>query len=108
MDINIFLDDERFPPTDGRKWLIARSVAEAQALVIAHGFPARVSFDNDLGDNQPEGWRFAQWLIDRDLEANQTLMADNFEFFAHSRNPVRQQDIMVRLTRYIDYKRTGR
>jgi hypothetical protein len=108
MAINIFLDDERFPPRDNREWLVARSVTDAQALVAAYGFPACVYFDNDLGDHQPEGWRFAQWLIDRDLDAGQTLMANDFEFFAHSRNPVRQQDIMGRLTRYLDYKRTGR
>jgi hypothetical protein len=107
MAINIFLDDERFP-ADSRDWMIARTVAKAQAIVEAHGFPDCVYFDNDLGEDQPEGWRFAQWLIDHDLDAGGTLMRQDFEFHAHSRNPVRQQDIYFRLRRYLDFKKFGR
>ena len=28
---NLFLDDERFPPDDGREWVVARSVVDAIA-----------------------------------------------------------------------------
>ena len=98
----LFLDDERFPPEDGNEWHIVRSVSEAIDWVRANGWPDFVGFDNDLGDGQREGWEFAQWLIDEDLDNGG--MPENFSFWAHSRNSVRQKDIEARLSRYIEYK----
>jgi hypothetical protein len=104
----LFLDDERFPPGDGDGWAIVRSFEEACAWVEAEGFPDFVSFDNDLGPGQREGWEFAQWLIERDLDTG--CMPDGFSYYAHSRNPVRQTDIGARLDRYMvhrAYKKAG-
>lgn len=98
----LFLDDERFPPGDGEGWEIVRSFEEACAWVEANGFPGFVSFDNDLGPGQREGWEFAQWLIDRDLDTGG--MPSDFDFYAHSRNPVRQADIEARLRRYLAFR----
>lgn len=98
----LFLDDERFPPGDGDRWVIVRSFEEACAWVEANGMPSYVSFDNDLGDGAREGWEFAQWLIDRDLDMGG--LPENFDFYAHSRNPVRQADIEARLRRYLDFR----
>ena len=98
----LFLDDERFPPVSGGPWHIVRSYAEAVAWVEVHGFPSFVSFDNDLGEGQPEGWRFAQWLIDRDLDSGG--MPADFGFAVHSQNPVRRADIAARLKRYLTYR----
>jgi hypothetical protein len=102
----LFLDDERFPPRDGKDWVIVRSVKEAIAWVEANGFPRFVAFDNDLGEDQREGWEFAQWLIDRDLDMGG--MPDDFGFYAHSRNPVRQADIEARLRRYMEFRASER
>jgi len=99
---SLFLDDERFPPIKDGPWVIVRTVEEAIAWVEEHGIPSFVSFDNDLGPGMQEGWRFAQWLIERDLD--QGDMPDDFDFFAHSRNPVRQADIEGRLRNYLAYR----
>ena len=32
MTWNLFLDDERFPPDDGRDWVIARSYGDAMVV----------------------------------------------------------------------------
>jgi hypothetical protein len=95
----IFLDDERFPVEDG--WVICRSVAEAIAVVEARGCPSYVCFDNDLGEGG-EGWRFAQYLIDRDIDHGD--MPEDFDFYIQSQNCVRRDDIAGRLRRYLDYR----
>ena len=104
--MRLFLDDERFPPNDGGDWAVVRSFDEAAAWVAANGFPSFVSFDNDLGEGRREGWEFAQWLIDRDLDAGG--MPDGFGFYAHSRNPVRAADITARLRRYMEHRAEAR
>lgn len=98
----LLLDDERYPPDDGEDWAIARSFEEACAWVEANGYPRFVSFDNDFGPDQREGWEFAQWLIDRDLDTGS--MPEDFDFYVHSQNPVRQADISARLRRYLEFR----
>lgn len=100
--MRLFLDDERDPPRDGNEWHVVRSVPDAVAWVEANGFPGYVAFDNDLGDGQAEGWRFAQWLIERDLDRGG--LPDGFGFHVHSQNPVRRADIEGRLSRYLAHR----
>lgn len=102
--MKLFLDDERQPVGEG--WAIARSVEEAVAWVEANGWPSFVSFDNDLGPGRREGWEFAQWLIDRDLGAGG--MPDGFDFYVHSQNPVRRDDIRARLRGYMAFRAADR
>ncbi len=59
MTYNLFLDDERFPPNDGKDWVIVRSVQEAVDYVEVNGLPSFISFDNDLGQGNEEGRHFA-------------------------------------------------
>ncbi len=96
----LFLDDERFPVGDG--WVIVRSCEAAIAWVLANGCPAYVSFDNDLGAGRREGWEFAQWLIERDLDVGD--LPAGFSFYVHSQNPVRRDDIAARLHGYLGHR----
>ena len=95
----LFLDDERDPPDDGTLWVICRTVAEACDVVCARGFPEYVSFDNDLGENQPEGREFARWLIERDL--NMSGLPEDFGWYAHTQNPVARDAINNLLEGYL-------
>jgi hypothetical protein len=79
-----------------------RSFDEAVRWVERNHFPEFVSFDNDLGEPSKEGWQFAQWLIDRDLD--HATMPAAFGFTVHSQNPVRRQDIEARLNNYLEFK----
>lgn len=98
----LFLDDERLPPVDGSAWVIVRSYNEAVAWVEANEFPRFVSFDNDLGEGVAEGWQFAQYLIERDLDCHD--MPNDFAFWVHSQNPVRRADIEDRLNHYLAFR----
>jgi len=74
--------------------------------VQENGFPEFVAFDNDLGEGQPEGWQFAQWLIEEDLD-NKT-MPEKFNFCVHSMNPVQRIGIEDRLNRYLEFKKNSK
>lgn len=108
---NLFVDDERDPRqvTWGSTafyhvypWTIARSLSEVQELVQMYGFPEFVSFDHDLGTDQPTGHDIAKWLITQDHE-NHTMPA-NFDFYVHSRNPVGKQNIESLLNNYLEHR----
>ena len=81
----LFLDDERFPVSDG--WLIARSFESARDLVLEKGLPEFISFDHDLGRESKTGSDFAQWLIDHMLD-NGLRFPLKFSYQIHSQNPV--------------------
>ena len=96
----MFLDDKRLPPADGRDWITVRSVSDAIAWVEANWCPNFISFDHDLGSdangiNFPDGYDFAKWLSDRDLDVG--CMPDDFSFYAHSMNSGGGQQSIVGL-----------
>ena len=93
--MRIFLDDERLPPQDGKGWIILRSVGDAIKWVEANGFPVFVSFDNDLGERQPEGRCFAAWLLELDMDSGN--MPEDFAFYVHSQNVVAADHIRSRI-----------
>lgn len=93
--MKIFLDDERFPPQDGQSWVNVRSVGEAMKWVEINGFPVFASFDNDLGEGQPEGRCFAAWLLELDMDSGD--MPDEFGFYVHSQNVVAAEIIRSRI-----------
>ncbi len=102
MSYRLFLDDERDPPDDGQDWKIVRSVNEAMNFVFMHGFPAYVSFDNELGEIGCEGRDFAKWLIEEDIENG--TMPDNFAWYAHTQNPIARDAIDGILSAYMRHK----
>ena len=101
MSCALFLDDERFPPADGRDWVIVRSVSDAIAWVGENGVPSYVSFDNDLG-GALEGYDFARWLCERDMDAD-VLPAD-FGFYVHSQNAARAPAIRDLLEAHLRHR----
>lgn len=84
MTYKLFIDDERFPP-DG-EWVIARSSAEAIAIINAAGMPSFISFDHDLGGDDTAR-RFIVWLTDQIVDEHLTL-PPGFSFYVHSQNPI--------------------
>lgn len=92
--VSLFLDDERFPPEDGREWAIVRTVPAAVAWIVRHGLPAHLSFDNDL-QRRLEGRHLARWLIRKDFEAGGTFLPDDFSWCVHSQNSVNGIDDLL-------------
>jgi hypothetical protein len=100
MSYKLFLDDIRQAPDSS--WIIARTYEEAVDIVIERGFPNMISFDHDLGYNQPTGKDFANFLIDVDLIDDS--MPDDFHYIIHSANLVGAENIKSILDRYLQFK----
>ena len=100
MTYQLFLDDLRQAPDSS--WIVARTYGEAVDIVIERGFPNMVSFDHDLGDDQPTGKDFANFLINTDLDDNS--MPDNFQYLVHSANPVGAENIRSVIDGYLQFK----
>ena len=108
MTWNLFLDDERFPPDDGREWVIARGVPSAMSHILNRGMPSYISFDHDLGDEEMTGYDFAKWLIEDALNYPNELdfqFPADFSFYVHSQNPIGKANIEGLLNGYLKHKR---
>jgi hypothetical protein len=100
---DLFLDDERDPPRDGRNWTVVRNVADARAVVVTRGLPGRLSFDHDLGEGGT-GHDFAKWLVEHCLDRD---LAPDFDFYVHSQNPVGAENIRSLLDGFKAARRRG-
>jgi hypothetical protein len=113
MKYDLYLDDLRMPVDSGyannADWVIVRSYNEAIDYVKAHGMPAKISFDNDLGmdptTNKPakEGYDFAKWLCQYDAEHSE--IPGMWQFKVHSANPVGRQNIEGFILSYMRFIR---
>lgn len=109
MTYALFIDDERFPPEDGRPWKIARNEVEVEALLEECGPPDFISFDHDLGDGEPTGYDIAHKLVDGDIgilpgSGYETGLPSCFSFAVHSQNPVGARNIEALLNRYLEFR----
>lgn len=107
MGYNLFIDDERFPPDDGRKWIIARSSAEAISIFEDRGVPDFISFDHDLGGDDTS-MKFINHLIELSLDLLHLGIdkrAVNFprHYTVHSQNPIGAQNIDLRMKKFIEF-----
>jgi len=99
--MNLWLDDIRVPPTD-KPWVWVRTVDECIAK-IKRRVPQRLSLDNDLGPNQPEGYKVLDWLEARFHRiVVKSLIPD--EIFVHSANPVARARMQVVIARLKEIK----
>ena len=101
----IFVDDERFPVNDGRNWIIVRTMSEFINLITNSNDKIEyISFDHDLGNNEPTGIDITKWLVEYDMDHN--IISNDFDYFVHSQNPVGKMNIESYLNNYIKYKKT--
>ena len=111
MTWNLFIDDERNPMDvkwlsydltaryRNDDWLIARNIAEVSELICQFGMPSFISFDHDLGNNEPTGYDIAKELVEIDLNLN-FKFPNNFDFAVHSKNPVGKANIEAYMRNY--------
>lgn len=100
----LFIDDERFPVGDDPEcpWVMARNSEEAKTIIRSFGFPCYISFDHDLGDQEPTGHDIAKWMIEYDLDHN--VIPEGFDFYVHSQNCVGFRNIEGLLRQYLSVK----
>jgi hypothetical protein len=107
MTWNLFLDDERYPPNDGREWVIARSVDAALDEIGRRGMPSYISFDHDLGSDQPTGYELVKTLIAEAIDFPDIpgfQFPDDFSFYVHSQNPIGKANIEGLLNGYLELR----
>jgi hypothetical protein len=99
MSYNLFIDDERLPPDDGKDWVVVRTSYDAILHVAKNGIPSYISFDHDLGgcDTSME---FIAWLIEAVLD-ERFKVPDDFNFYVHSQNPIGKSNIEAKMTSFL-------
>lgn len=94
--MKIFLDD--LFDTERKHWIPegyvgVRNFAEFKQLLeetLERGEKIEgISFDNDLGEGETEGWEIARWLT----ETHPEIFAENPELKIHSANPSGRKNI---------------
>jgi hypothetical protein len=100
----LFIDDLREPVSSS--WKVARTSAQAIALLEAQGCPVEISFDHDLGGDDT-AMVVVNRLIEMDLDASGEFIPDGFTFSVHSANPVGRDNIVGRLRGYLNYRAHG-
>lgn len=106
----MFIDDERFPnevtwvayPFDRDRFMILRSHDDVFEYIKTFGFPAFISFDHDLGVNEPTGKDIVNGLIEYDMEHD--VIERDFSFVVHSMNPIGKKNIESLLNQYLAWK----
>ena len=106
----LFIDDTRNPNDIYQNaftspWLHARSWEDVKKIILDFGYPVKVSFDTDLGENQPSGLDIAKFLCDIDLDDSNNIshlsFPHGFEFSTHSNNLEANKNIMHYLENYM-------
>lgn len=100
--MRIFIDDERFPPNDGNDWIVVRNKKDFFRVVASQRFPDFISFDHDLGEDEPTGFDIVKEFIEMDLDND--IIPKNFAWYTHSQNPIGKQNIDGMLNNYLDMK----
>lgn len=105
MSWNLFIDDERWPKDATwaphialhDEWVIARNWEEVRGLIHNLGLPDTISFDHDLGENEPTGDRILSDMIEAFLDGNEDYKDLTLaSVFVHSQNPVGAHNISKR------------
>lgn len=99
MTYRMFIDDERFPPNDGKEWVIVRSSAEAMKMVLGCGVPNFISYDHDLG-GEDTSMVFIYCMINLYLDGDIKVFPT--AFVVHSQNPVGARNIYKLLLSFIE------
>ena len=117
MTWNLFIDDERnlddvtWAPWQVREkyrneeWVICRTKIDVINAIFDHDktVPSFISFDHDLGDDEPTGAEITRWVVEMDLDGVITIPAD-FDFYVHSKNPIGKSNIEGYLKGYLKAK----
>jgi len=101
---SLFIDDERHPPRDDRRWITCRDWEEVMMCLRRNGMPGHISFDHDLGDHTHTGFDIAKFLVELDMDAPQFSIPPEFTFYVHSQNPIGKGNIESYLNNYLKFR----
>lgn len=106
MLFKLFIDDLRqvndvFPDAKQNEFIVVRSYNEAMQMINYCGCPDFISFDDDLGPNQKEGYDIAKKIVEMIMDGELQLTSD-FSFNVHSANPVAVVNIKTYLDNFLE------
>jgi len=102
--IRMFIDDVRYPPDDGNKWIIIRSYDQFVDYAMENKIlPNFISFDHDLGMESENGHELVKDMLNSVIDGFNELPED-FAYEVHSANPVGAKNIHGVLECYFKYK----
>lgn len=105
MTYSLYIDDERTPKTSppvGDEWVICRN-EEAVKQVVRKGWPAYVSFDHDLGEDEPTGYSVAKTMVYWHMYDPVYSKLPFPEVNVHSANPVGRDNIQFYINNYLKH-----
>jgi len=106
MNWKLFLDDERMPAKYDLNTLIARNKKEvAEYILYFNSLPTFISFDHDLGKQEPTGYDIAKWLVELDMAEGFYNIPKDFTFYVHSQNPIGKKNIEMYLNNYLEFRK---
>jgi hypothetical protein len=109
MTYALFIDDERAPPNDGRSWRIGRTLAQVEQMLTQYGAPVYISFDHDLGEEEPTGYDIVKAMVEGDMGERpdsgfEVGLHPELDFYVHSQNPIGKANIESLLANYLKHK----
>ena len=84
------------PDTEKCKVQWVRTQSEFENYIKENGLPDLISFDNDLGIGNGEGYECAKWLVEYCMDNNTELP----KWYVHSANTVARENIENLLHNY--------
>ena len=96
--IKLFIDDERFP--NENDWHIVRNMKQFKKWIDKNGCPNLISFDHDLGFNEPTGYDICKYFCNEVLNG-QISLPKNFTIYVHSQNPIGKKNIEMYFANFL-------
>lgn len=103
MTWKLFIDDERYPPDDGTEYVICRNLNDVKREIENRGMPMFITFDHDLGEDEPTGYDIVKHLCELDMDNIHTF-PDDFDFYVHSQNVSGAENIRCYMNNYLKFK----
>lgn len=105
----VFLDDEREPGDPVLFDAVVRSLEGLKNYIKEVGeCPVFISFDHDLGPDQPTGKDIANYLVNRDIDEEGLFLPRNFDFDTHTMNPIGGKNISGILLPYLELRKKAK
>ena len=105
MGLKIYIDDLRDPSVEEFDYIIINSHVFRALLSKISSEDTKISyisFDHDLGEDEPSGYDLCKYLV----QADQTfdVLDKDFTFNVHSANPVGAENITEYMNNYLKHK----
>jgi hypothetical protein len=100
--MKLFLDDVRDPPNDDEDWIIARTASD---FMFAARYADFISFDHDLGLDQPTGYELLN-ILEAMYRRGEIWTESLPTMVVHSANPVGAKNMRTVIDQIVKFKQS--